>query len=107
MSHDTELRWYVIEQSMPFVAAQLLSPLAELLPGLTDGGHQAHAEPKRAAAPAQLHLPARLAGQARHGDAADQHGLARLAGPAVRSARAYNEGGGRSRWENPHYGRHL
>ena len=34
VSHDEELRWYIAEQMMPYVAMQLLSPLAPLLPGL-------------------------------------------------------------------------
>ena len=102
VSHDTELRWYVAEQIMPFVAAQLLSPLAELLPGL-------EVATKRMLSPDVLLRPPsfaclrqwlakpdaekRLASMAAH----DWHDL-----PC--DPKVYNEGV-RSRWENPHFGR--
>lgn len=36
VTHDAQLRWYVAELLMPFVATQLLRPLSPLLPGLRD-----------------------------------------------------------------------
>ena len=101
VSHDTELRWYVAEQMMPFVAAQLLSPLQELLPGL-------RVATKRMLSPDVLLRPPSFACLRTWLAAADaEKRLASLAGkdwPDLPcDPRVYNEGV-RSRWENPHFG---
>ena len=102
VSHDSELRWYVAEQIMPFVAAQLLSPLAELLPGL-------EVATKRMLSPDVLLRPPSFACLRQWLAAADAE--KRLASMAAHDwhdlpcdPKVYNEGV-RSRWENPHFGR--
>ncbi len=101
ISHDEELRWYVAEQMMPFVAAQLLSPLADLLPGLA-------VATKRMLSPDVLLRPPSFA--CLRDWAADKDAATWMASrkPAdwrqlPCDPRVYNEGV-RSRWENPHFG---
>ena len=102
VSHDVELRWYVAEQSMPFVAAQLLSPLAPLLPGLRVA-MQRMLDPNVLLRPPSFQC---LIDWAADPDAATWM-ASRAQGdwkdlpcdPAV-----YNQDV-RSRWENPHFGR--
>ena len=86
---------------MPFVAAQLLSPLQELLPGL-------RVATKRMLSPDVLLRPPSFACLRTWLAAADaEKRLASLAGkdwPDLPcDPRVYNEGV-RSRWENPHFG---
>jgi hypothetical protein len=102
ISHDEELRWYVAEQMMPYVASQLLSPLAELLPGLEVAlRRMLHPDvlqrPPSFACLRQWAAPATAEAWMASRQPADWRDL-----PC--DPKAYNEGV-RSRWEDPHFGR--
>jgi hypothetical protein len=102
ISHDFELRWYVAEQSMPFVAAQLLAPLSPLLPGL-------RVAMQRMLDPNVLLRPPSF--QCLIDWAADPEAVTWMASRAQGDWKdlpcdpaVYNKDV-RSRWENPHFGR--
>jgi len=102
VAHDAELRWYVAEQSMPFVAAQLLAPLLPLLPGL------AVAISRMTNADVLLRPPSFtcLRDWLGHADAVNRLSSRdpALHPPLPCDPAVYNQGV-RSRWVDPHYGR--
>ena len=100
VTHDDELRWYVAEQMMPFVAAQLLSPLAGTLPGLSVAVKRMLDADPLLRPPSFKCLVDWLAAP----DAAAL--LAAPAGPwpELPCDPAVYNAGMRSRWENPHFG---
>jgi hypothetical protein len=102
VSHDEELRWYVVEQIMPYVAAQLLQPLSELLPGL-------QVAIARMLSPDPLLRPPSLACLREWAAAKDAETWLASRQPSdwrdlPCDPKVYNEGV-RSRWEDPHFGR--
>ena len=103
ISHDEELRWYVVEQMMPYVATQLLSPLATLLPGLS-------VAMKRMLAPDVMLRPPSFTCLIEWAGDNDKEAAVWMASRKEADwldlpcdPKVYNEGK-RSRWENPHYG---